>query len=130
LQRVAEIAKVIGDEPMKWKLFLAHEIVGRYHGAEIADQEQDWFLQTFSARKAPTDIAEIHVEPGEQLASDLVLRFFGSQRSRGQVRRLFEQGAVSLNGQPLRQIDQLVEVHDRDVFRLGKRTWFRLRVDS
>jgi tyrosyl-tRNA synthetase len=130
LQRVAEVGKQVRDEPMKWKLFLAHEIVGRYHGSEIADREQDWFLQAFSARKTPQDVSEIQVEPGEQPAFDLVLRFFGSQRSRSQVRRLFEQGAVSLNGHALRRIDQLVEVNDGDVFRVGKRIWFRLRVES
>jgi tyrosyl-tRNA synthetase len=130
LQHVAEIGKQVGDEPMKWKLFLAREIVRRYHGSEIADQEQEWFLQTFSARKTPEDISDIQVQPGEQLVFDLVLRALGAQRSRNQVRRLFEQGAVSLNGQPIRQVEQVVEVHDGDVFRVGKRTWFRLRVDS
>jgi tyrosyl-tRNA synthetase len=130
LHRVTEIAKVIGDDPMKWKLFLAHEIVARYHGCEIADQEQEWFLQTFSARETPQDISEIQVQAGEQLAFDVVERYFGVQRSRSQVRRLFEQGAVSLNGKALRQVDQEILVHDGDVLRVGKRTWFRLRVDS
>jgi tyrosyl-tRNA synthetase len=60
---------------MKCKLFLAHEIVRRYHGTEVADREQEWFLQTFSARKTPADIPEILVEPGEQPAFDLVKRF-------------------------------------------------------
>jgi tyrosyl-tRNA synthetase len=129
LQRVAEIDKQIGDDPMKWKLFLAHEIVGRYHGSEVADQEQEWFLQTFSARKTPEDIPAIQVEPGEQLALDVVLHALGANRSRNQIRRLVEQGAVSRNGQALTHVDQVILVHDGDVFRVGKRTWFRLRVD-
>lgn len=129
LEKVAEIAKRVADEPMKCKLFLAHEIVRRYHGTEVADQEQEWFLQTFSARKTPTDIPEILVEPGEQSAFDLVKRFFHSQKSHRELRSLFEQGAVSLNEQVIRQYGQVVEVHDGDVFRVGKRRWFRLRVD-
>lgn len=129
LELIAEIAKQVGNEPMKWKLFLAHEIVRRYHGAEIADQEQEWFLRTFSARKTPGDIPEIQVELGKQPAFDLVKRFFGAQKSHRELRRLFEQGAVSLNEQVLRQAEQVVEVHDGDVFRVGKRTWFRLRVN-
>lgn len=129
LQQVAEIAKQVADEPMKCKLFLAHEIVRRYHGTEVADQEQEWFLQTFSARKTPADIPEILVEPGEQSAFDLVKRFFHSQKSHRELRSLFEQGAVSLNEQVIRQEGQIVEVHDGDVFRVGKRTWFSLRVD-
>ncbi len=129
LERVAEIAQQVGNDPMKWKLFLAHEIVSRYHGPEIADQEQEWFLQTFSARKTPGDIPDIHIEPGEQPALDLLARFFGAQKSRSALRRLFEQGAISLNGQTLKQAEQVVAVRDGDVFRVGKRTWFRLRVD-
>lgn len=129
LEQVAETAKQVGDEPMKCKLFLAHEIVRRYHGAEVADQEQEWFLQTFSARKTPADIPELLVEPEEQTAFDLVKRFFRSQKSHRELRGLFEQGAVSLNEQSILQAGQVVKVHDGDVFRVGKRTWFRLRVD-
>ena len=129
LEFVAEIEMQVGKESMKWKLFLAHEIVRRYHGIEIADKEQEWFLQTFSARKTPVDIPEIQVEPGEQPAFDLVKRFFGDQKSHRELRRLFEQGGISLNEQALIQAEQVVEVHDGDVFRVGKRTWFRLRVN-
>ena len=130
LAQIAEIAQQVGEAPMKWKLFLAHEIVRRYHGAEVADREQEWFLQTFSARKTPDEIPEMLVEPGELPALDLVKRFFGTQKSHSELRRLFEQGAVSLNGQTLRQAGQVVEVRDGDVLRVGKRTWFRLRVNN
>ena len=129
LEIVREIAKRVEEEPMKWKLFLAHEIVRRYHGAEIADNEQEWFLRTFSTRKTPNDIPLIQVEAGEQPAFDLVKQFFGDQKSHSEIRRLFGQGAISLNDQTLRQAEQVVEIHDGDVFRVGKRTWFRLQVD-
>ena len=129
LKFVEEIAMRVEKEPMKWKLFLAHEIVRRYHGSEIADKEQEWFLLTFSTRKTPSDIPVIQVEPGEHPAFDLVKHFLGSQKSHSELRRLFDQGAISLNDQTLRQAEQVVEVHNGDVFRVGKRTWFRLLVD-
>lgn len=129
LERVAEIARQASDEPMKWKLFLAHEIVRRYHGDEVADQEQEWFLQTFSARKTPEDLPDVQIEPGEWPAFDLVKRFLGTQKSNSEIRRLFEQGAVSLNEQVVRQTEHIMEVHDGDVVRVGKRIWFRLRVE-
>src|SRR5574340_364201 len=50
LEVVGEIATQAEQEPMKWKLFLAHEIVRRYHGKEVADKEQAWFVETFSGR--------------------------------------------------------------------------------
>ena len=130
LEFVEEIATRVEKEPMKWKLFLAHEIVRRYHGADIANEEQEWFLRTFSTRKTPSDIPEINVEPGKQIAFDLVKQFFGGQKSHSELRRLFEQGAISLNDQILKQAEQVVDIHDGDVFRVGKRTWFRLKVDG
>ena len=129
LEVVAEIATQVEKEPMKWKLFLAHEIVRRYHGKEIADREQAWFVETFSARKTPGDIPEVQVEPGKQTAFELVKRFWGDQKSGSEIRRLFEQGAISLNGHVLRKGKMQVEMNDGDVFRVGKRTWFRLRVN-
>ncbi len=129
LEVVAEIAAKVGREPMKWKLFLANEIVRRYHGKEVADKEQTWFVETFSARKIPEDMPEIVVKPGEQTAFELVKRFWGGKKSNSEIHRLFEQGAISLNGQTLREMEK-VEVRDDDVFRVGKRTWFRLRVNE
>ena len=80
LEFVEEIAMRVEKEPMKWKLFLAHEIVRRYHGAEIADKEQEWFLRTFSTRRTPSDIPVIQVEPGEQPAFELVKHFLEVRR--------------------------------------------------
>ena len=81
LEFVDEIAMRVEKEPMKWKLFLAHEIVRRYHSAEIADKEQEWFLRTFSTRKTPSDIPVIQVELGEQTAFDLVKHFLEIRRA-------------------------------------------------
>ncbi len=129
LEQIAEIAKQVTGVPMKCKLFLAYEIVRRYHGAEVADREQEWFLQTFSERKTPADIPEILVEPGEQSAFALVKRVFDSQKSNRELRSLIEHCTISLNRQAIRQAEQVVEIHDGDVVRVGKRKWFRLWVD-
>jgi tyrosyl-tRNA synthetase len=103
--------------------------VRRYHGIEVADQEQEWFIDVMLKHNTPPEMPEIQVEPGAQPALELVKRFFGGQKSHGALRRLFEQGAISLNAHVLRQAEQVVELQDGDVVRVGKRTWFRLRVD-
>lgn len=130
LEQIAEISKQVMHEPMKCKLFLAHEIVKRYHGAEVADQEQQWFMDTFSSRHVPEDIPAVTVAEGEYTAFALVKRFFGEQKSNRQVRYLFEQGAISLNEDTINMQDQVVEAHDGDVWRVGKRAWFRVHVNE
>ena len=127
LEEVRQIARQVADDPMRWKLFLAHAIVRRYHGNEIADQEQRWFIETFSEHRTPTHIPEITVAPGEYSAFDIVKRFFGGQKSNSAIRRLFEQGAIMLNGSRIARSDQVLAVQDGDVFQVGKRIWFRIR---
>jgi tyrosyl-tRNA synthetase len=127
-EQLAEINARVGAEPMACKLLLAYEIVKRYHGPEVADAERRWFTETFSARRAPADIPELAVAEARLPAFELLRRFFGAGKSNSEIRRLFQQRAVSLGGAVVTLPDELVEIHDGDVVQVGKRTWFRLRV--
>ena len=130
---LTEIARVLTDfaaDPMRAKLFLAHKIVRRYHGSDVADQEQAWFLETFSERTVPRDIPEIPYAAGELSAFEIVRRFFGARKSNSEIRRLFQQGGVSLNGHRLSSPEERIEVHQGDEWRVGKRVWFRVRIEE
>ena len=127
---IAQIKANLADDPMRAKLFLAHEIVRRYHGPQVADLEQEWFLQTFSDRKMPGDIPELPLASGELSALEIVKRFFGPRKSNSEVRRLFRQGGVSLNGRKLSLPEEVVKVRQGDEWRVGRRTWFRVSSPS
>ena len=130
LAEIARIKAKLADEPMRAKLFLAHEIVRRYHGAEVADREQEWFLQTFSGRKVPGDIPGLQLAGGELSALEIVKRFFGPRKSNSELRRLFQQGGVSLNGRKMIRPEEMIEARPGDEWRVGKRTWFRVSSPS
>ncbi|MEO7020163.1 MAG: tyrosine--tRNA ligase [Ktedonobacteraceae bacterium] len=122
-----EIASIsIADDPMRAKLFLACEIVKRYHSVEVAEQEQAWFLETFSQRTVPRDIPEIQLAAGQLSAFEVVKHFFGTAKSNSEIRRLFEQGAIEHNGCKIVQSAELVEVCHGDEWRVGRRAWFRV----
>lgn len=125
LARIESTRTNLEADPMQAKLFLAHEIVKRYHGSEIADQEQNWFLQTFSERTAPTDIPEIHLAEGPNTAFIVVKSFLGPSKSNSEIHRLFAQGAIACNGQRIRQSEDPVNVCHGDTWRVGRRSWFR-----
>jgi tyrosyl-tRNA synthetase len=130
---MAEIEQVktsLTSDPMRAKLFLAHELVQRYHGPEQADQEQAWFLETFSARQVPADIPTLPLLAEPVSAFELVRRFFAGQKSNSAIWRLFEQGAVECNGQKIRQGEVLVESRPGDAWRVGRRVWFRIAEQS
>lgn len=126
LNEITDIRAWLPENPMRAKLLLASAIVKRYHGAQIAEQEQSWFLETFSARNVPQDIPEVHMPTGPAAASEVVKRFFGEQKSSSEIRRLFEQGAIVLNGAKIAHYDAIIEPQQGDEWRVGRRSWFRI----
>jgi tyrosyl-tRNA synthetase len=123
LEEVAVMEQEIVKDPMKIKKLLAREIVSRYHGAEEAKKELEWFEQTFSAKAIPSDIKELELQEGATTL-DAVLAFFESTKSKTFVKSLFEQGAVYRNQERVNDLQELVA--SGDVFKVGKRNWFKI----
>jgi len=113
--------------PMKWKLFLAAEIVARYHGREAAQDELKWFKETFSQGKVPDEIDTIIIG-ANSLDSFSILRkcLSESEFSNSEIRRLFAQGAIKFDGLAINDIKQVVDVSEYGVIiKVGKRKWFK-----
>jgi tyrosyl-tRNA synthetase len=54
----------------------------------------------------------------------VVKEYFGEKKSNSEIRRLFEQGAVSLNQSKIS--DTKKSVGNGDIIKIGKRVWFKL----
>ena len=124
------IEKEILSDPMKWKKFLAREILKRYHNEADVQNEQEWFENTFSKKITPDDIPVLEVDESQWVAIDLVKKHFDKSKSNSELRRLFKQGAVSLNDRKISAFDEKVDVASEDVVKVGKRTWFKVRVEE
>jgi tyrosyl-tRNA synthetase len=126
------LAGEVEKDPMRCKLRLAEEIVKRYHGTAVATQEREAFVETFSKRRIPAEIPEITLAGGPQKAVDLLktffITFYGGTKSNRELERLFFQGAVSLNGQTLTRPGDVLTPADGDVWQVGKRAWFRVKL--
>ena len=107
---------------------LAMEIVKRYHGEEAARSEREWFDHTFSRRQVPADAPTIAVEAKQMPALEIVKQFFSGKKSNSELRRLFQQGGVTLNGRNVTNPLEQVEPSEGDTFQVGKRIWFRLHL--
>ena len=115
---------------MKWKKFLAREILRRYHNEVDVKNEQEWFENTFSKKITPDDIPVLEVCESQWVAIDLVKKYFNKSKSNSELRRLFEQGAVSFNDRKISAFDEKINVVSEDVIKVGKRTWFKVRVEG
>lgn len=124
-----ELANLVQTEPFEAKKRLATEIVRRYHGDDVAKTEREWFDQTFSRRQTPTDIPEVVIEVPTMAALDVVQKFFGDKKSKSDIRRLFQQGAVSRNEVKITDLSERITLSEGDVFQVGKRVWFKIRLN-
>jgi len=128
MDEIAGIEKGIGSDPMKWKKFLAEEIIKRYHDEASARSEREWFENTFSKKITPEDIPVLELEDSQWVAIDLLKKFFNDSKSNSDVRRLFKQGAVSINSEKIPEFGSKMEVATDDVVKVGKRIWFKIKI--
>ena len=130
LKRVNDIKEKLAKgnmNPMEAKKELAAAIVARYHGDEVAHYEEEWFTNTFSKRKTPDDIPEVKIENARLPVE--VLQTCLPDKSRSALRRLIEQGAVSLNGVRVTSITEPLELKNGDIIKVGKTKWFKIKTD-
>lgn len=111
--------------PMEAKKCLAHAVVERYHSREAADHA----LEDFNTRFSKRDLDKAaHPEISlEDVSRDLVsvvvaayLKGFSLQRSRGDARRLIEQGSIQMGGHKLTDPKMEMTLEKGDVLKLDK----------
>lgn len=121
---------MVQSSPLEAKKFLATEIVRRYHGDIVAHAEREWFDRTFSHRQVPQDVPVVSVGKNSTPALGIMKKFFGSQKSNTEIRTLFQQGGITLNGQKIFNPLQEITPIEGDIFHIGKRIWFRLHLED
>jgi len=111
--------------PMDAKKALARRIVERYHGEEAGGAALEDFNTRFSKRDlASAELPEVSMEGIE---SDIIsigvaayAQAFGISKSRGEMRRLVEQGSVQLRGEKITDPKVAPAPASGEVLRLDK----------
>jgi len=113
-----------GIHPMEAKKELAGEIVKRYHSAEAAAGALEDFNTRFSKRDlAHAELVELSLEGvgGDLLAVvEAGYKALGVERTRGDIRRLIQQGSVQVNGEKQLDPKAAAGLKGGDVLRLDK----------
>jgi tyrosyl-tRNA synthetase len=115
-----EIADLKRGHPMEAKKALAHAIVAQYFGTTAADQARDDFEKQFSKRDL-TEVADsLCVPAGEIIWIVELVEKTGKFRSRGDIRRVIQQGGVALDGQRITDEKARVTIRDGQILKAGK----------
>ena len=100
---------------------LAKEITKLYHNEELAQKAEEHFTTAFQKQEAPTDIPEIRFN------ANLIETIMetGKYSSKGELRRLFTQGAVKINGEKVTDFNS--ELTDgENIIQIGKGNFYKI----
>jgi tyrosyl-tRNA synthetase len=128
LEKIAQMKKNLSSDPMKFKLLLAKEIVKRYHGEKVAEEELQWFKKTFSEHQIPEDTLVISLGSASGSAFEILRKCFSAkEKSNNEIRRLIKQGAVKIDGRTVESPEEVFLLPPSGVkLKVGKRNWFKV----
>jgi len=103
--------------PMEAKKTLARRIVEQYHGAVAGPQAVAEFEKRFS-KKDYSDAVELSVPTGIWIVE--LVEKTGQFKSRSEIRRLIQQGGVTLDGAKITDDNERVTLHTGQILKAGK----------
>jgi tyrosyl-tRNA synthetase len=119
----SELPAVLALKPRDAKAALARQLVKRLHGAEAAARAEEDFNRKFRQRDVPVRVADLVISNPADLVATLVEVEFA--KSRGDARRLIDQGGVRVNGE---KASPETKLRDGDILQAGKRSFVRIRL--
>jgi tyrosyl-tRNA synthetase len=119
--------------PRDVKMRMAREIVTEFHNAAVAQEAEEAFIRQFSERKLPVDIPDYQLIQPVDILTLLVDAKLA--KSKGEARRLIQQGGVSFfpageasEAQRIRDVDFIVPMIDGAILKVGKLHYIKIRI--
>jgi tyrosyl-tRNA synthetase len=123
-----------GLSPRDAKHYIAHSITAMYFDVPRADAAKERFEKVFVRHEVPEDAAvavipKALVKDGRAWAVALLMEA-GLAPSKGEAKRLLDQGAVEMDGVRVEGSARDIPVRDGSVLRVGKRRFARLKLSG
>lgn len=113
-------------DPNRTKRRLARAIVATYWDEAAAAAAEEAFDRIHRERQAPRDVPELRLPEGALVFLPTLLREAGLVESSAEARRLIQQGAVRIEGEPVAGPELPREALAGKVLQVGKRRFLRL----
>jgi len=113
--------------PRDLKRRLARSLVTLYHNSEMAKKAEEEFDRIFVAKTLPDEVEEFKIKPGNGVSSiALLLTATHLATSKGEARRLVEQGGVSIDGERISDVNAPIPSKKEFVLKVGKRRFLKV----
>ncbi len=116
-----------GENPRNLKVDLAKLIIADFHSKDEATAAEEEFVKRFVQKEVPDEIDEKQIAGGTYNLAQ-ILADTGLAASKGEARRLIEQGGVKVNGEKATAANADIVIGDNGVlFQVGKRKFLKVK---
>lgn len=113
------------NNPRDLKRQLARKLVEMYHSKEAAILAEEEFDNIFINKGIPEDIHEMKFDVDKMTIIDLIAHI-NFAPSKGEARRLIQQGGVSIDGDKITDFSHEVIFDNEKILKVGKRKFLKL----
>jgi tyrosyl-tRNA synthetase len=115
-----------GKNPRDLKVSLAKLIIKDFHSQADADAAEEEFVRRFVQKEVPDEIDVKQVTSGTYKLPELLVET-GLAASKGEAKRLIEQGGVRINGEKASNLNADVDVSKEEtLLQVGKRKFLKV----
>lgn len=117
-----------GENPRDIKMELAKEITKLYHSEDEANKAEENFKTAFQQQVAPEDTPELKLSESDNLGFAIVdtIMASGKYKSKGEIKRLFAQGAVKINGEKVTDLNSITHIDNEIILQIGKGNFYKI----
>ena len=126
LKQIAKDLKA-GENPRNLKVRLAKELVKFFHSAKAADEAEAEFINMFQKKELPDVIEEKKLKVAKWKLVDLLAET-GMVASKGEARRMIEQGGVKVDQSKVESVDTELDISECKLLQVGKRKFLKVRL--
>ena len=120
-----EMAEKAANDPRAVKMKLAWTIVVMYHNEKAAQKAEEEFIRVVSNKEAPSEVGGVKLKVKSLKLLDLLTETKMAP-SKGEARRLVEQGGVKLDGEKQSDPNKIIELKKEILLQVGKRKYLRV----
>ncbi len=121
-----EAMKTNGENPRNLKVNLAKLIIKDFHSVGKANEAEDEFNRRFVRKEIPDEIEEVSIAAQTYKLVDLLVQT-NLAASKGEAKRLIEQGGVKINGEKVSDVQAEIRLKDEILLQVGKRKFLRVK---
>jgi tyrosyl-tRNA synthetase len=112
--------------PRDLKRELARTLVAMYYDEAAAIKAQEEFDKIFIKKEIPEEIDEFNIEENKEINILDLLLLVNFAPSKGEAKRLVQQGGVSIDGEKVSDVHQNIKIKSGMILKVGKRKFLKL----